>query len=238
MNTSSIKQAIRCVGFAAGAATAGYAVYSAATWLRYGRTKDRAARRSDLLLDRFMPVYEVVERHRVAVGAPAEITLSAACDMDLLESRLVRAIFWGRELILGGKPEENALPRSLLASVKAMGWGVLADVPGREIVLGAITQPWAADVVFHASRPDEFVKFQKPGYVKIAWTLRADPTDSGGSDFRTETRAVAIGSVARAKFRLYWSFVSPGVKLIRRLSLGIVKKEAERRARSRTGDRL
>jgi hypothetical protein len=33
------------------------------------------------------------------------------------------------------------------------------------------------------------------------------------------------------KFRRYWSLVSPGVVLIRRLSLGLVKTEAERRAR-------
>ena len=151
--------------------------------------------------------------------------------MDLLKSRIVRAIFWGREVVLGSKPEDNALPRSLLAQVKTLGWGVLAEVFGREIVIGAVTQPWEADVVFHALRPDEFVTFGKPGYVKIAWTLCAEPIDSGGSLFRTETRALATDAQARSKFRLYWSFVSPGVKLIRRLSLATVKAEAERSAR-------
>ena len=74
------------------------------------------------------------------------------------------------------------------------------------------------------------MSFNEPGYVKIAWTLRVDPIDAGSSIFRTETRAIATDRAARAKFRRYWSFLSPGIVLIRRLSLPLVKKEAERRA--------
>ena len=35
---------------------------------------------------------------------------------------------------------------------------------------------------------------------------------------------------ARAKFRRYWSFMSPGIILIRWMSLGPLKADAERRA--------
>jgi hypothetical protein len=49
--------------------------------------------------------------------------------------------------------------------------------------------------------------------------------------FRTETRAVGTDPAARARFRRYWSLVSPGVFLIRRLSLAPIRAEAERRAR-------
>ena len=52
--------------------------------------------------------------------------------------------------------------------------------------------------------------------------------------FRTETRAVATDAAARAKFRRYWSFLSPGIVLIRWLMLGPVKAEAERRAGAAT----
>lgn len=80
-------QYIRIAGRgAAGALTlavASYATYAGVTWLRHGRI--RAARRdeTDLLLDRFMPVYDVVEREHVRVGAPAESTLSATYELDL-----------------------------------------------------------------------------------------------------------------------------------------------------------
>ena len=65
--------------------------------------------------------------------------------------------------------------------------------------------------------------------MKIAWTLRADEIGAADSVFRTETRAVATNAAARAKFRRYWSLVSPGIILIRWASLGPLKREAERR---------
>jgi hypothetical protein len=67
--------------------------------------------------------------------------------------------------------------------------------------------------------------------VKIAWTLRADPIDATTSVFRTETRVAATDPTSRAKFRRYWAFLSPGLILIRWISLGPLKAEAERRAR-------
>jgi hypothetical protein len=117
--------------------------------------------------------------------------------------------------------------------MKAIGWGVLEEVPGREIVLGAVTQPWIADTVFRAVRREEFASFREPGYVKIAVTFRADPESDAESIFRTETRVATTDPTARAKFRRYWSFLSPGIILIRWVSLGVVKAEAERRARER-----
>jgi hypothetical protein len=78
--------------------------------------------------------------------------------------------------------------------------------------------------------PQDFAAFNEPGYVKIAWTLRADPVDAGSSIFRTETRVTTTDEIARARFRRYWSFVSPGVVLIRRMLLSPLKREAERRA--------
>jgi hypothetical protein len=80
--------------------------------------------------------------------------------------------------------------------------------------------------------PDQFTAFHEPGYVKIAWTLRADPTGPAASVARTETRALATDADARTKFRRYWSFVSPGVLLIRNFSLRLVKQQAERREKT------
>jgi hypothetical protein len=97
--------------------------------------------------------------------------------------------------------------------------------------MGAVTQPWQANVVFRPLPPAEFAAFNKPGYVKIAWTLRADPDGADASIFRTETRAVATNPVSRAKFRRYWSLLSPGIIVIRWASLRPLKAEAERRAR-------
>jgi hypothetical protein len=96
--------------------------------------------------------------------------------------------------------------------------------------MGAVTQPWKANVVFRALPPDEFAAFNAAGYVKIVWTLRADPVDAAHSIFRTEARAIATDA-ARRNFRRYWSLLSPGIIVIRWMSLGPLKADAERRAR-------
>jgi hypothetical protein len=219
-------------GIAAGVglAAASYAACAAVAWLRYGKPARATSEEEDPLLDRFMPVYEIVERHRIDVAAPAEMTLAAARQQDLWGSAVVRAIFKAREFALGGLPDNRARPRGLIAEMQALGWGVLAEEPGHEVVLGAVTRPWEANPVFRALPPDEFGAFNEHGFVKIAWTLRADPVDSGSSILRLETRAVATDPVARKRFRRYWTFVSPGVVLIRWLLLPLVKHDAERHA--------
>jgi hypothetical protein len=179
-----------------------------------------------------MPEYEVAERHHIPVSAPAAITFSAATQLDLTKSAVIRSIFKTRELVLRARPDGSVRPTALIAQMKALGWGVLAEIPGREIVMGAATQPWEARVVMRALPADEFAAFREPGYVKIVWTLRADPTGSAESVARTETRVTTTDPTARAKFRRYWSFFSPGIIWIRYISLGLVKKDAERRART------
>jgi hypothetical protein len=97
--------------------------------------------------------------------------------------------------------------------------------------MGCATKPWEANPVFRALQPEEFAAFNEPGYVKIVWTLRADPVSSDSSIFRTETRAIATDSTARRKFRRYWSLLSPGILLIRSAMLPTVRADAERRWR-------
>jgi len=226
-----IRSALGLVATGMGAAAGAYGMYAAMTWFRYGHPPKPDDHSHDELLDRFMPIYEVVERHQIRVAAPAAATLAAGREQDLFTLPLVRTIFKAREKVLRTIPDDRPQPRGLLAAVQALGWGVLADVPDREIVVGAFTQPWEANVTFQALPPDEFAAFSAPGFVKIAWTLRADPIDGEVSIFRTETRAIATDAMARARFRRYWAFASPGIALIRLLSLRPLKRDAERRAR-------
>ena len=231
---STLRSSGRWLAVGAAVAAASYAAVVAYAWLRYGDITP-AARPDDqdALLDRFMPTYEVAERHHIKVDAPAEVTFAAANRMDFQQSSIVRAIFTARELIMRSHPVRQVEQASFIARMQDIGWGVLAEVPDREIVMGAVTQPWTADVVFRPLPPAEFIAFHEPDYVKIVWTLRADPRGPDESVFRTETRAVATDPAARAKFRRYWAFVSPGIIMIRWLSLGPVKADAERCAGAR-----
>ena len=215
---------------AAGAATAALLglSYVGGAWLRYGRSPRAPGR--DPLLDRFMPSFEVGERHETVVNAPADITWAAARSLDLRQSPIIRAIFRGRELLMRARPAPGQ-PGTFLEQIQALGWRLLAEEPGRALAFGAVTRPWEANVVFRGLSPEEFAGFHEPDYARIAWTLRVEPAGER-SVFSTETRVNTTDDGARRKFRRYWSLMSPGILLIRRESLRLVRREAERRGRA------
>lgn len=204
--------------------------YSAMTWYRYGRPpRDRAR---NPLLDRYLPAYAVRERHEVEIAAPADVTWASVLSLDLGRSALIRGIFQARQLLLGGRPmKETARRGAFLDEVLALGWRILEESPGQRMVLGAVTQPWEAEVVFRGISAEDFAQFAEPNWVKIAWTVEVVPVGEGRSLFRTETRAEPTDQEARARFRRYWTVVRPGILLVRREMLRLVKRDAGARAR-------
>jgi hypothetical protein len=213
------------------AAALGYGIYFVVTWINYGRVARNVSTPNGALLDQFLPTYEASEWHEARVAAPASVTYGVGKEVDPNRSPLVRAIFQARQSLMGGKGEAALPSRPLLQMTKELGWGVLAEVPGRVIVMGAFTQPWQAQVRFQALPPDQFAAFHQPGYVKIIWTIEADSVGPSQSVARTQTRVETTDPESRARFRTYWSKFSPGILLIRKQILEQIKSEAERQAR-------
>src|SRR5262245_25039 len=107
---SRVRSAMRGAAAAMAIGAGAYAAYAAASWWRYGRVADATGTQRDALLDRFMPTYDVVERHHIRVAAPAAMTLAAAREQDLFRLPLVRAIFTAREIVLGAAPDHQPQP--------------------------------------------------------------------------------------------------------------------------------
>jgi hypothetical protein len=206
----------------------GWATYAVATWLSFDSPHEEATP-SDILAARFMPRFEVAERHRTTVDAPHGLVFATAQEMSLEDSPVIRAIFRGREVLMRSDVTADTLPRALIAQMQSLGWGILAHDPGREIVLGAVTKPWEPDVGFRALPPERYAAFDSAGWAKIVVVFAADSLAPGRSRFRTETRVLTTDPQSRARFRRYWSVFSPGIILIRYESLRIVRREAERR---------
>jgi hypothetical protein len=221
---------VRSAGAAAAAGVLALGAYVLTAWARYGHVHpDRRPR--DELLDRFLPRPDVDEYHHILVHAPAPLTYQVAKDMDLMSSFLVRSLFWLRAVptLLRGKPFRPDGPRGLVAETLGIGRGLLAEDPGRQIVIGAYTQPWHQEVTFHALPPEEFAAFAEPGQVKIVWTLHVELLGPTECRFVTRTRAVGTDLQARRLFRRYWAPMSTGIILIRYLAMPMVKHQAERR---------
>ena len=102
---TGMRSVVRWLAVCGGIAALPYAAYVAITWLRYGHSDDIAdSHERDAIVDRFMPAYDVAERHHVLVHAPADVTFQAATEMDLQQSRIVRGIFTAREWIAHSQP--------------------------------------------------------------------------------------------------------------------------------------
>jgi hypothetical protein len=180
-----------------------------------------------VLIDRFLPKYDVVEHHQVHVDAPVEHTYGAVKDLDLAQSPVVLAL-----LALRGLPTlftgAAKLSRRLgLKEIMQAGFVVLAEEPNRELVLGVVGKFWHLSSGIHRIAPDEFIGFDAPGFAKSAWNFVVSERAGGGSTVVTETRVLCTDDDARRKFGLYWRLVGPFSALIRRVLLGNIKRDAE-----------
>ena len=186
-----------------------------------------------LLIEHYIARPEHRTRHEVVIRAPADLVFKLACEMDMQAHPVARAIFWLREKLMKASPRPR-VARGLVAETKSLGWGVLAERPGRELVMGAVTEPWEANVTFRAVRPEQFVEFAEPGLVKIAWSLEAEALAPAVTRLATETRVLPIGEVARQRFERYWRRFRPGILMLRLLMLPRLRRDAERAYRSKT----
>jgi hypothetical protein len=191
-----------------------------------------------VLIDNYLPKYDERVRHQTRVAATTAEAYAALRAVDVHRSMVVRMLVAIRRLPshvgVRERPRSHLKSaRSLLESMLDLGWEILEETPGREVVVGTVTQPWRSAVQFRGLTPREFVNFAEPGFAKIVMNLAADECAEGGSILSTETRVLATSPGARRRFRLYWRVVRPGVKMIRRIALTRACRELRRAQKRR-----
>jgi hypothetical protein len=191
-----------------------------------------------MLLDRYLPKYDVTEAHAVVVDADTDLTWQAVQRSDLSQSAVIRVLLEMRSLpnrlqgFLKRRPSEPSRPPLTFDGMQRAGFLLLGERPGHEIVFGIVVQPWKAvtdDEPAPHVEPGRFAAFDTPGYVKVAFNIRVEPYGSGRALITTETRTAATDPTSLRRFARYWMLVGPFSALIRRLMLRIVKSDAERR---------
>jgi hypothetical protein len=180
-----------------------------------------------VLIDRFLPDYDVVEHHAVDVDAPVDEAYRAVKELDLARSPVVLALLFARGLphLFTGAVKPNR--RLGLDEIVASGFVVLAEEQDRELVLGIVGKFWQLSSGVHRIEPDEFMGFDSPGFAKAVWNFLVCEREDGGSTVVTETRVASTDADARRKFGWYWRLIGPFSALIRRVVLGQIKREAE-----------
>jgi len=183
-------------------------------------------------IDELMPHYDASERHeRLYDASPAEVW-DALSKADLAGSPVVRLLMGIRTLpqrLFGRSGEPRPRGRVDLAALERAGFGVLAQEPGREIVLGIEGRFWRPTGNVRGFERARFDRPVEAGLARGVWNFRVEPAGDGRARLVTETRILCGDAASRRKFRLYWTFVRPGSGAIRHAMLAAVARELRRR---------
>jgi hypothetical protein len=183
-----------------------------------------------VLIDDFMPTFDVSERHHTLVLAPAEDAYRAAREMDLARSRVIRGLLSARGIprMIARRPGRRR-PRSITVDrLLASGFVWLGEDPGHEFVLGLVGTFWRPGGGISRVDPSEFRSFDEPGQAKAVWNFRVIGDGEDRSFVTTETRVRVPDEGSRRKFVLYWAAIGPFSGVIRRQALALIKADAER----------
>jgi hypothetical protein len=180
------------------------------------------------LLDQVLPEFHYRSRHKRHVFASPEVVAGAVEQYRMVRdaSSLVRLLFRLRGL---GVPKGS--PRDVLTG---LGFAVLAERPGEEVVVGTIGRFWALRERDYLEAPrglDDFHTFSPPGWAKGAMALRVEPREDGSSTLVTETRVLCLDGHARRRFAAYWALIGVFSGWIRRDLLRGIARIAEEEAR-------
>ena len=189
-----------------------------------------------MLIDDFMPTFDVSERHHTLALAPAERTYEAVRRVDLARSRVVRGLFATRGIPGLLRARRRRPPRTMtIDDLIAAGFVWLGEEPEREFVLGLVGTFWKPGGGVRRIEPREFPAFDEPGQAKAVWNFRVIPDGDERTFISTETRVRVPDDASRRKFLLYWAVVGPFSALVRKQALALIKRDAERQSRRRDG---
>jgi len=179
-----------------------------------------------VLLDTVMPRWDVTDRHAIAVSAAADRTYDAVRHVDFAAAPIARLLLALRNpLVLIGRRRVPA--RVTLDDAVGGGFVILAEEPGREIVLGVAGRFWALSGGRRRIAAADFATHAEPNTAKAAMSFWVEAAGPDRSRVVTETRVLCADERARRSFRRYWLLVRPGSALIRRAALARIKQEAE-----------
>lgn len=175
------------------------------------------------LTDRLLPRPDAAERHTIVINASRERVWDAVTHLEPSDFRLAKPLFAARNLVSwlrNGHPQRDA-----------PDFAVLAQDPGREVVLGTIGQWWRlgrAESLHTITTGADFDAFDHPGYAKATLSFLLEEAGEGRIRLVTETRVRATSPDARRAFLRYWTVIRLGSGLVRHVILAAIRARATR----------
>jgi hypothetical protein len=206
-----------------------------------------SARLHALRIDEVMPRFDVNLVQHIVVNAGLRETYRSVLDADLMDNRVTHLLVAGRDLPnhlrrekgSAGGPAQDPQPRRRPAfrmrdaAAEESGWVALRDEPGVEYLVGLVGQFWHRDYGIVPLPPEDFARFDRPGYAKTVAGFSLHPHGEGRTLLTYESRTVSTDAEARRRFAAYWLVLRPFVRLLLRGALVSMKRNAEHRRTSR-----
>ncbi len=180
-----------------------------------------------MLIDSFAPVPDAAEEHSIQITANPEVVYQALWTTDFGRSWIVKGLLIFRSLpkyLLRPARRTQGARRITLQTIIDAGFGVLAEAPNREIVLGVTGPFWRPVGNVLPFNAENFRGAVPPGVACAVWNFAVEDVGDERTILSTETRIVCGDTSSRRKFRAYWLFVRPFSGLIRHLMLRAVRR--------------
>lgn len=178
------------------------------------------------LLAEYLPQSQFGEFHSTVVRATPEEVFRTIRAVTPDEIRFLRVLTWIRSPRFAARSESILSPNwqePILAFALRTTFVLLGETPGREIAVGTVVCCGPTQV----RTAEDFRALIGVGYARAGMNFLVEELDGGMTRLTTETRVIAIGTGARRRFGLYWSFIYPGSFLIRLGWLEAIRKRAE-----------
>lgn len=176
----------------------------------------------------FLPHPRHTEIHRIFVKAKPAVAWQTARHFDAAEIPWVKLLFDIRTLSerFAGKQEDHEPISVGVDEVVKSGSGfmLLAEIPGKEVVVGSVGQFWHLNIPFNRISPEDFTAFNEPGWGKLAWAISVEPY-LDGSTISIEVRTTATDEPSWEKFSNYFRIIGIGSRLIRSSSMKHLEAE-------------
>src|ERR1700682_1426998 len=180
-----------------------------------------------MLIDSFAPNPAAVETHSIVINASLESVYSALWTANLGGSLIIKLLLGLRSLpgfVLRGFRELPQNQKITLQTLIDSGFGILAENPREEIVLGVSGRFWRPTGNLSTFRREDFKGPVPEGFARAVWNFSLKDGCAGQTILTTETRVTCGDAESRRKFLVYWFLVEPFSGLIRRLMLREVKR--------------
>lgn len=170
-------------------------------------------------------VWQIYVRHSIIIDATAESVFAALGRLDGVEDKWMNKLLWLRELPcrlmrLGGPSSHHVFSLSSFTELSRSN---------RELILGAAGKFWLAKPEFQSlSDARAFMELDQAGVSKLVMSFVVEPISQARVKLTTSTQISSPDPSTRRKMALYWILIRPGIEIMRRRLLQLIRDEAER----------